>query len=304
VFTLREFFQLNVCMNAKDRFVYECEFSNLAQRAFEWFRIREIEPILIKGWLASQNYPKNHFRHYGDIDLIIPTDTPRSIANEVEHDFGDEVDLHFGLRNHDTLSYQELFRNSETKKLINGYEIRGACPEDHLRILAVHWLNDGGIAKNKLWDIYYAVSNRTKQFDWEKCLSVVSRDRRKWVLTAIALTNHYLELPINDLPFADEIREPGFVPNWIFQTIENEWQSKVTLSPLMGSFKSPKAFFQQIKKRLPPNPIQSAIETNTAFDNRSRLPSQVKAILKRMLPQDGNKASIATVIARKLSKFR
>jgi hypothetical protein len=288
-------------MDEKSQFIYECEFSLQLGKVYEYIHSQEVYPILIKGWLASQNYPKNHFRHYGDVDLVFPESTSQALVDQIEIRFP-EVDVHFGARNHDTLKYHELMLNSESRFLINGNEIRVASPEDHLRIMASHWLNDGGVDKTKLWDIYYAVSNRPVTFDWEKCLNVVPQIRRKWVLTAIYLAHHYLELPISDLPFADEISAPEFVPDWIFHTVEHEWQSGLRLSPLVGSLKTPKAFFRQIKKRLPPNPIQSAIETNTAFDNRSRLPSQIKAILKRMFPQNGNKASVAAVIQRKFQK--
>jgi hypothetical protein len=282
-------------MNEKERFIYECEFSNLAQQAFEWFRRREIEPILIKGWLASQNYPINHFRHFGDIDLIIPSETPRKIAKEVESKFAEEVDLHFGLRNHDTFSYKELFRNSQTKKLLNGFEIRCASPEDHLRIMAVHWLNDGGIAKTKLWDIYYAVVNRYDDFNWQKCLNVVSPIRRKWILTVISLCHFYLDLPINDLPFAEEIKEPDFVPKWVFETLDREWNTHIPLIPLTNSFGSLTLLIRQIRKRINPNPIQSAIYSNSAIDDSSRIPSHIKATYLRAL----NIPSVTITLYRK-----
>ncbi len=287
-------------MNTKEHFLYECENANIIKKTFEYLRINNVEPLLIKGWLASKNYSSDKFRYFGDIDLIVPPTKYFHLIKLTDKLFP-EVDLHNGARNHDTLSYEQLLANSELKKLINGYEIRVVCPEDHLRILAAHWLNDGGTRKDKLWDIYYAVSNRPETFDWEKCLNVVSPIRRKWVLTAIGLAHYYLELPIDDLPFANEIKQPNFIPKWIFETVEYEWKSDIHLRSLVGSFKSPKIFIQQIRKRFPPNPIQSAIETNTSFDDRFRIPSQVKAIFKRMLPQDGNTASLASTIYRKLT---
>jgi hypothetical protein len=286
---------LFVSMNEKDRFIYDCEFANHAMRVIDWFKERGIEPLLIKGWLAAQNYPKTQFRDYGDIDLIVPIDIDRETALRAEEQFPDVVDVHIGPRNHDTLTYDKLSANSELKKLLNGFEIRVVSPEDHLRILSVHWLNDGGIAKAKLWDIYYAVKNRPNSFDWSKCLDVVSPVRRKWVLAVILLTHHYFELPIDDLPFAAEIKSPNFVPNWVFNTIEKEWESNIPLLQLVNSFGSSKSFYEQLKKRIIPNPIQSAIFANAAIDDSSRIPSHLKATFIRAI----NIPTIAFTIYRK-----
>jgi hypothetical protein len=285
-------------MNLKERFIYECEFSNQLVSAFDWFREQEIEPILIKGWLAGKNYPESVFRDFGDIDLVIPPHKYNELALQTKTMFPN-VDLHQGARKHDTLTYDQLLANSQLKKLINGHEIRVVSAEDHLRIMAAHWLNDGGTNKLKLWDIYYAVCNRPATFNWDKCLNVVSPIRRKWVLTTIELAHRYLELQIDDLPFSEEITNPKYIPDWIIKTLNHEWTTNVHLAPLISSLSSPKVFFQQVRKRMPPNPITSAIETETSFDDYWRFPSQIKAIFQRMFPQDGNSASLATIFYRK-----
>jgi hypothetical protein len=285
-------------MNIKERFLYECEFCNQLSSVFTWFHEQKIEPLLIKGWLAAKNYPESVFRDFGDIDLIIPPSSYNELLSATKLKFPD-VDLHKGARKHDTLTYEELFANSELKELINGDEIRVVSAEDHLRIMAVHWLNDGGTNKQKLWDIYFAVSNRPSTFNWDKCLNKISLIRRKWILTTIALAHRYFELKIDDLPFYEEIFDQKYIPDWIIQTLEEEWATDVHLTPLISSLSSSKVFLQQIRKRMPPNPVMSAIETETSFDDYWRFPSQIKAIFQRMFPQDGNSASLASIFYSK-----
>ncbi|MDM7924271.1 MAG: hypothetical protein QUS14_18455, partial [Pyrinomonadaceae bacterium] len=130
-------------------------------------------------------------------------------------------------------------------------------------------------------DIYYAVANRPADFDWKECLDVVSPTRRKWVIVAIGLAHKYLGLDISDLPFADEARN---IPKWITDTVEAEWATEVRLRPIHTVWKNPRILFQQIKKRFPPNPIQATIECEGDFDDRSRLPYQIRSVIKRAMP--------------------
>ena len=250
--------------------------------AFEKFREKGIEPILIKGWAAARNYPETHQRYYSDIDLCVDPQSyykaMQLLANEKIRSLN--IDLHSGLRHLDTVGWDDLFENSQLV-MIDNIEIRILRPEDHLRVLCVHWLNDGGAYKEKLLDIYYAVTNRPADFDWNRCLKIVSENRRDWILKTIGLCHKYFDLDINDLPFKVEKTES---PKWLIKTIEKEWMSEVKLKPIHTLLQNKKELWEQIKKRIPPNPIQATIELNGKFDNRSRAFYQTGSIFVRLKP--------------------
>ncbi|HRA40583.1 MAG TPA: nucleotidyltransferase family protein, partial [Pyrinomonadaceae bacterium] len=189
------------------------------------------------------------------------------------------VDLHRELRHLDTVPWADLFEHS-TLETIEGTDIRFLCPEDHLRVICAHWLTDGGAYKHRLWDIYWSVQNRPKDFDWDRCLNIVSPNRRKWVIYTIGLANRYLDLRIDDLPFVDEARE---LPKWLIRSLEREWRSTTRLQPLVLFTRDPFGLFRQILKRLPPNAIQATIDMDGSLDARTRLHYQIGDIYTRFV---------------------
>lgn len=250
--------------------------------AFSFYRRYEIEPILIKGWAAAQNYPPDKPRFFGDVDLAVSPeqfDNAESILNSPEFPRVG-VDLHRGLRHLDTVNFGTLLSRSLLID-IDGTYIRILRPEDHLRVLCVHWLTDGGAYKDRLWDIYYAVANRPASFDWGLCLDSVSETRRKWIVTTIRLAEIYLGLDTSGLPFTDEQYQ---IPKWATRTLEKEWATDIRLRPLHTCLRDRNVFFQQIAKRLPPNPIQATIDVEGEFDERSRIPHQLGSIFVRIAP--------------------
>ena len=246
------------------------------------FNERGINAIVFKGYPAALNYDLPSIRSFADVDVSVSAanyDTARDLQ-ETLHKRHVPVDLHNEFRQLDTLNWQTVFLRTTTIPVL-GEEVRILCPEDHLRIMAVHWLTDGGEYRERLWDIYYAVANRPADFDWNKCLDVVSPTRRKWVITTIGLAHKYLGLEIGDLPFADEAKD---IPKWIIKTVEREWARDVRLIPLRIAYRKPRMLFRQIAKRLPPNPITATIDMEGEFDDRPRIWYQLGSIAKRIPP--------------------
>ena len=257
------------------------------------------EPLLIKGWAAAQFYPQPYQREFSDIDISIkPQDFDEAESFLRENSRGYNVDLHRGLRRHDTLPFEEIYASScliecDTAK------IRVPCREDHLRILCVHWLTDGGAYRERLWDIFHGINSRPADFDWDRFLVSVSSNRRRWIVCTIGLAHKYLKLPIEDTPISAEAKE---IPDWLIRSVESEWQSDVRLQPLPGiQYKksqgfwknigqavkgnlrnNPKVFWGQVQKRLASNPIAATVDVEGSFDGNRRFFYRIKSFIRRL----------------------
>lgn len=257
--------------------VYE---TNLA-RVFHLLEKAGYEPILIKGWAAAQYYPKPWNRNIGDIDLVFrPEAIDENIGDIIYKNTKISFDIHSGFRLLDTVSIEDTFRRCIMENCL-GTPIRVLRAEDHLRILCVHWMNDGGANKEKLWDIFYAIEKNRKNFDWEQCFGGISSKRRAWIQTVIGLAQMYLGLETKDLPFETEI---GDNRRWVVRTVEQEWRSSIKLHPLGNSLRNKNELLKQIFKRIPPNPIQATVEMDREIDGEFRLGNQFFNIFKRMKP--------------------
>lgn len=253
-----------------------------AAKAFSIFRRHGIEPILIKGIAAGQWYPELNPRLSIDTDLAVSREDfekADKIAKSKEAS-GVAIDLHRELRHLDTVPWSDLFANS-TLIEIEGEEVRVLRPEDHLRVICVHWLNDGAEYKERLWDVYYAVENRPGDFNWDRFLNIVSPTRRKWLVCTIGLAHRYLGLNIDDTPIKEEALD---LPGWLPIAVERAWADPVRLRPIHLYLTKPSILLPQIRKRLRPNPIMATVELEGSFDSRSRIPYQIRDLLKRTVP--------------------
>lgn len=251
------------------------------KKVYDVFESHNISPILIKGLSAALNYPKPFQRSFSDIDLAV---SPESFAESEsiikKHQFN--VDLHKGLRHLDVLDWTDLFENSRRVEL-EDLTIRVLRPEDNLRVLCVHWLTDGGADRSRLWDVYFALSNLHSEFntefiynssfgsaskpekhgafDWDRFFGVVDDKRKVWLAVVLLAAEEYLGLNPEE-KFAKSYLEK--LPEWIKSELESEWSSDKRLIPLKKVFfKDNRAFLQQMRKRIPPNILQSAIETDS-----------------------------------------
>lgn len=259
--------------------IYHAQNCARVKMIFEYFIKNDINPILIKGWAAARNYP-NFERQFADFDICVAPEDFNKAKKLLETAEGKalQIDLHKGLRHLDTVVWDDLFANSEIVQIENT-PVRILRAEDHLRVLCVHWLTDGGANKVRLWDIFYAVENRPENFDWERFLNVVSEKRQKWLLCCLGLTHRYLGLNLENTPVADKV---GDIPAWLIRALEKEWADEVKLRPLETCMHDRKMFWRQIKKRIPPNPIQATVDLEGAFDDKPRIFYQIGDIFKRL----------------------
>ena len=82
-----------------------------------------------------------------------------------------------------------------------------------------------------------------------------------------------MDLDISDTPIPDAAAS---LPTWLIKSIEREWDSKTKLQPLNLYSKRDKLFWEQVKKRVPPNAVQATILEEGDFDRYPRFLYQIK----------------------------
>jgi hypothetical protein len=171
-----------------------------------------------------------------------------------------------------------LFANSVNLQIDDSH-VRVLRPEDDLRVLCVHWLTDGGVYKDRLWDIYYAVERRSADFDWQRFLDAAGPRRRRWFECMLGIAAKYLGLNLDGTPVegADDR-----VPDWMIQTIEEEWAAEIKPVPLEASLFDRSMLMAQVKRRMRPNPIFATIDCEGSIDARTRLIYQVRNWFRRI----------------------
>lgn len=252
------------------------------ETAFSVFRQHGIEPILIKGLAISRLYPNNKYRISFDIDLAVDPnlydDALRLLRSKELLKIN--IDLHKGLKHLDTLEWRLLFERSKLI-ILDKLPIRVLAEEDHLRILCVHWLTDGAENKEKLWDIYYAVENRSENFDWDLCFKNIGSKRIDWVIYTIGIANRYLGLEIKNLPF---YKQSENLPKWLIKVINKLWSREYQFIPLVSCLSDPYMFFYQLRHRFPPNPIMATIYVEGKLNSKTRIFYQAEFFIKRAKP--------------------
>lgn len=253
-----------------------------AGRAFSLFREAGLEPVLIKGWAAARLYPLGHFRLSTDTDLGVPADDFASAAAlaSSERATGLAIDLHRELRHLDTVNWEDLYRNSKLMPTESG-DLRVLRDEDHLRVLCVHWLTDGGTNVERLWDIYYGIANRPSDFDWERFLDIVDARRRRWLVCAVGTAARYLALDLSGTPIEKDAVQ---LPTWYIDSLESEWSSATRTMPLETVARDRRAMISQIKRRLDPNPIAATVQMEGSFDAPTRFFYKIGNAFSRIMP--------------------
>lgn len=251
-----------------------------AVRAFALFREARIEPLLIKGIAAGIYYPYDRPRVSVDLDMAV-SDADFYKAEEIARSVAAQdlaIDLHRELRHLDTVSWASLFSNSVIMPLGDA-EIRIPRPEDHLRIVCLHWLTDGGRMKDRLYDVFFAVTNRDKEFDWDRFFGEVSPTRQRWLECTLGLTAKYLGLDLTNTPAAGADQK---LPRWLTNTVEKEWSAEVKFEPMEVAVLDRKKFVHQLGRRLNPNPIWATVQAEGSFDAPTRLHYKIANAFRRI----------------------
>lgn len=253
------------------------------ERVIQLLNSEDIEPILVKGWSMARHYPEPALRPYGDIDLFVRPEQFERAGKIFESEEGRKffVDLHKGAEHLDEQSFESLFVRSETVKL-GEVSVRVLSPEDHLRILCVHFLHHGAWRPAGLCDIALLAEAACSNFDWDACLTQ-NRKRAGWIICAVGLAHQLLGADITGTPIAEAARK---LPRWLVPAVLKEWENPVSVDhvvppPLANRLSHPFETIKAIRRRWPPNPIQATIVMNGSFNEWPRIIFQAGNYLTR-----------------------
>lgn len=234
-----------------------------------------VRALLIKGIAAARYYPDPSRRFSSDIDISISPGQTSRITELSEALAGLAVDLHIGFKHLDNQAWETVFARSENFEL-KGVQVTVPRREDHFRILATHWLNDGGRKTEKLLDIFHCVDGSPKAFDWDLCLQGIGPARRNWMAKAIGALNRFEGQGISHHPFS---KSETMLPDWFVVTVERERNH--ANSPLAYS-KSLGDFLNVVRRKFPPNPIQATIEAEIPFGDSVPRMAQLTSLFRRI----------------------
>ena len=267
------------------------------KRALSRLRAVGIDPVLVKGWSVARLYPEAGLRHFIDVDLCVGSDK-HTKAQQLLSDLGDEglyVDLHKELDHLDVIGWGEFFGRSQLLK-VDDTEVRVPCPEDHLRIVCIHWLRHGAWKPAGLCDIAALLESRPDDFDWQRCLGS-DPVRAEWVACTIGLAQELLgakgreqrakseersegRLALTPLPFA-----PCHLPRWLVPAVLRQWSRSQSpnnryeaLTALLHHTSSWKEMVSEIYSRLD-QPVRATVALHGRFNNWPRWPYQLGELL-------------------------
>jgi hypothetical protein len=234
-----------------------------------------VSAILIKGIAAARYHPDPSRRFSSDIDIAISPDEAVRAAEISKALTGMAVDLHVGFKHLDNKAWETVFYRGECFEL-NGIPVKAPRREDHFRILATHWLNDGGRRTEKLLDIFYCVDGAPEPFDWDICLEGIGPTRRNWLEKAVGALSRFEERTLRNHPFTRQEME---LPAWFVETVEKE---KSRDDAPLAYAKSFTEFLKAVRGKFPPNPIQATIEAEIPFGDSIPRVAQIESLFRRI----------------------
>jgi hypothetical protein len=253
------------------------------ERVFRCLRAVDVEPILIKGWSVARHYPQPGLRPYGDIDLLVRhkdwLNANRVVESEELRDC--RVDIHPGIFELVDRPLSEVFARSRLVPC-GETQARVLCDEDHLALLAVHFLKHAAWRPLWLCDVALMLESMSADFDWDVCLGADKR-RVNWILSVVGLARELLGASIND-----ELAARATVPAWVIDSVLTNWEQPFVgkhepnnhQAPMRSYLNSPQGVIPDLRRRWP-NPILATITVNGTFGQRRRLRYQLKNCLQR-----------------------
>lgn len=254
------------------------------EHVFALLRSASVEPVLLKGWAAAGLYTERGLRPAGDIDLCVRP-VQHAAAEAALWGPGRRgtaiVDLtHDGYTLLAAGGWDGLYARSRLVGL-NGSQVRVPGREDLLRFLCLHLLRHSAYRPVWLCDVAAAMESAPPDFDWEVALGDDAL-KRNWVACVLDLARRLLGARPRGAPA--EVCDAR-APRWLVAEVLRQWECPRTVDhmprELMAvSLRSPSSALPALLARWP-DPVRAAVWLKLPFDERPRLPRQIKYYLVR-----------------------
>ena len=273
-----------------------------------------IAAVPIKGWGCARHYAQAGTRPAGDIDICVRSEQMDAAIDALEREgatrvfdrnanrvgnarlreekfwFADAppgwraVELHAGLTDlHAPAepSWDALLERGETV-VIGQRSARVLAGEDHLRLLAIHFLRHEAARPLWLCDIGALLEARGDNWNWKRCLGR-DRVRRSWVVSALLLARELTGVSLEGAPFAHQV-----LPAWLVPHVVAQWNgghvpignpdSEIMWDYLRAParlWRERDAFIGELRERWP-TPICAAIGCRQPLNKAPRLSWQLR----------------------------
>jgi hypothetical protein len=248
------------------------------QTVFRVLQKAGVDAILAKGWAAAGMYADRALRPFGDIDICVRPYQAKLARDVLTSPEAAEcwVDLHTGFSEINERSFDDLLSRSTSIQLAQA-EVRTLGLEDHVALLATHFLKHGGWRPLWLCDIGAALEFVPPTFDWKLCLGS-NPTKARWISCAFGLA----ELLLGARVPASASFSRTDLPPWLVMNVRKAWANPYARfqppmshpMPVRELIKHPSRWIEGLRERWP-NPIIATVSVNGEFNNRPRLPYQM-----------------------------
>ncbi len=272
------------------------------------FNCNNVNALLFKGWAVARYYSGPHLRPMGDVDLCaLPGRFDELVDFLHRHGFrqfestdranrgrvmcfatpggwpGNEltIDLHERLDRFFLPPLEDVYARAVPLH-VGHHSFLTLSAEDHLRLVTIHFLQDGGWRPLSLCDVAAMLETLPPAFDWDLCLGSDLR-RRRWMACTLQLAHELLGAHLDNVPQHCRVDQ---VPGWLRATVLREWKkpfSEHHARPLIGYIwrHRPSRLVGEVLARWP-NPIRSTVELDADFSSLPRLPYQLALFARRV----------------------
>jgi hypothetical protein len=218
-----------------DSLVCQCQLADL----IDDLRYGGVQPLVSQGWASARLYPEPGLRSHRDsllhVDPSRLEEAQRVLAAPAHAEAAGWVHLRPGARQLSERTLGDLYQHAQRDQL-REVVVRLLGPEDHLRLLCLHFADQGGAWPLWLCDVGVMVESLPAGFDWDYFRSGEPK-RSWWAWTVIGLAARLLGAQIDLIPDHEEVSrqcvwlDPIILSRW-GKIAPGEGDSTGLLSPL------------------------------------------------------------------------